>query len=290
MRLIELSRGSLRLRLAPEIGGSILAFDRVGGGTVALMRGAESATATVLDCASFPLVPYSNRIRGGCFTFRGREAVQTPNMAGDPSPLHGQGWLAPWSTEDSDENSAELAFLHEPGEWPWAYEARQVFRLDADGLDLTLTCRNLSDDAMPCGLGLHPYFPCDASTRLDTRVTGAWTIDADVLPVDLVRATGRYDLSDRAICGQHLDNGFEGWGGEATITTNGVPTVRIRSADAQRFQVYSPASGGFFVAEPVQAANAALNEAESEWPRLGLAVLEPGETARLHTRFDVVAA
>ena len=47
--------------------------------------------------ASFPLVPFVNRIRGGRFTFRGREVRLAPNMAGDPSPLHGQGWLNPWT-------------------------------------------------------------------------------------------------------------------------------------------------------------------------------------------------
>lgn len=286
-----LRSGSLEVLLDPVRGGSIARFDWVADGArTAIMRG-NDAPRSVLDCASFPLVPYSNRIRGDRFTFRGREVVLAPNMAGDASPLHGQGWLAPWTIERVDDTRAELSFLHEAGEWPWRYQARQLFGLDPNGLDLTLTCRNLSDDPMPCGLGLHPYFPCTADTRLDTSVTGAWTIDEAVLPVDLVPATGRYDLAQRAVCGQDLDNGFEGWDGEARIETPGAPFVlHMKSADAQRFQIYSPESGGFFVAEPVQAANAALGEPEAEWPQLGLAILEPGETARLHTRFEVTAA
>jgi aldose 1-epimerase len=58
----------------------------------------------------------------------------------------------------------------------------------------------------------------------------------------------------------------------------------------ERFQVYSPAAGGLFVAEPVQAANATLNAAQSEWPALGIALLDQGEARALHARFDVIAA
>jgi cytochrome c556 len=50
----------------------------------------------------------------------------------------------------------------------------------------------------------------------------------------------------------------------------------LSSASAGFFQLYSPPEGGIFVAEPVTHANAALNEPESEWPELGMRVLQPG--------------
>jgi aldose 1-epimerase len=160
--------------------------------------------------------------------------------------------------------------------------------LDEAGLTLRLACRNLSDEPMPCGLGQHPYFHCTSETRLDTEVTHAWTIDEKVLPVEKVPAAGRYDLSGRLICGQDLDNGFAGWGGAARIETPGLPfEIEISSPDARFFQVYSPASGGLFVAEPVSHANAAMNEPEELWAELGFAVLEPGEEMALTARFDV---
>ena len=71
---------------------------------------------------------------------------------------------------------------------------------------------------MPCGLGQHPYFPCGPETRLDTEVTHVWTIDEHVLPVEKVPAEGRFDLRDRLVCGQGLDHGFGGWGGEARMS------------------------------------------------------------------------
>jgi aldose 1-epimerase len=253
-----------------------------------VLRSAPDTLRSVLDAASFPLVPFVNRIRGGSFDFRNRQINLAPNMAGDRSPLHGQGWLAPWQVEDAAPERATLRFRHEPGEWPWSYEARQIAQLYSNGLTLTLECRNLSDEPMPCGLGQHPYFPCGPQTRIDTQVDHVWTIDDDVLPVERVAARGRYDLADRPVCGQGLDHGFAGWSRTALLTDPDWPfDLELRSNDARFFQLYSPPSGGLFVAEPVSHANAALNAPEAQWPELGMRVLEPGESMRLRMRLEV---
>jgi aldose 1-epimerase len=287
--LLTLTSGKLELVLAPAAGCSTIRFDyRLGDQKIAVFRGCDGVPPSPVDTANFPLVPYVNRIRGGRFNFRGREVTIAQNLKGDASPLHGQGWLAPWDVVSAGESEADLRFRHEAGEWPWSYEARQLFTLDPRGLSILLACRNLSDEPMPCGLGQHPYFPCTAETVLDTRVTHVWTIDENVLPVEKVPATGRFDLAERRVCGQDLDHGFAGWGGTARIETAGSPLrVEISSPDAHFFQVYSPPSGGFFVAEPVSHANAALNEPEEQWAELGMRVLEPGEEMSLSARFEV---
>lgn len=288
--IVRLWSGPLKLELCPSVGGSICGFERAEDEDVrALLRKCNSPSKNVLDASCFPLVPYVNRIRGGCFTFRGREIRLQPNMIGDPNPLHGQGWQSGWRVESAADAEAELSFHHQAGEWPWEYEARQQFRLDSEGLGLRLSCRNLSDEPMPCGLGFHPYFPCGPTTILETRVTHAWTIDEHVLPVEKVPATGRFDLHDRRVCGQNLDHGFAGWSGSATMSDPEWPyELRLSSPTAKFFQLYSPATGGLFVAEPVTHANAALNAPQAEWPELGMHVLEPGEEFALDARIDVL--
>jgi aldose 1-epimerase len=287
---VTLNAGALRLQLNPSVGGSISAFEWLGQGAPRpILRECHTPPEKVLDAASFPLVPFANRIRGGNFTFRGRTVRIEPNMAGDPSPLHGQGWLSPWDVEAASERHALLRFRHEPGEWPWAYEARQQFDLDERGYSLILSCANLGDEPMPCGLGQHPYFPCGPETRLDTKVSHAWTVDQHVLPVDKVPAVGRFGLRNRRVCGQDLDNGFGGWGGEARMTDAVWPyDLRLSSPDARFFQLYSPPEGGIFVAEPVSHANAALNALEDDWPDLGMRVLDPGQAMTLTMRLDVI--
>jgi len=286
-----LTAGNLRLELSPSVGGAISNFEMIGPDfSTPILRKCNNRLENVLEAASFPLVPYVNRIRDGRFTFRGRGVRLEPNMPGDPSPLHGQGWLGSWQVDRSDEGTAVLSFHHSAGEWPWDYEARQEFSLDDLGFSLRLTCRNTSTDPMPCGLGQHPYFPCGPSTRVDTQVTHAWTIDEKVLPVAKVPAEGQYDLRDMLVCGQDLDNGWGGWGGSARMTDPGWPyDLEMSSPTARFFQLYSPASGGIFVAEPVGHANAALNAPEDEWPELGMQVLDPGEEMSLDMRLEVIA-
>ena len=289
---LKLRAGALEVQLLPEIGGSIGRFDRVvEGRRQPLMRGADTAVEDAVDTASFPLVPFVNRIRDGRFACDGRMVTLAPNMAGDPSPLHGQGWRAEWKVAEAGDDHATLTFHHNAGEWPWSYQATQRFALDEHGLSLQLTCRNLSAERMPCGLGFHPFYPCNADTVLDTMVESAWTIDALVLPVSKVPATGRYELRARRICGQELDNGFDGWNGSATITWPGEEAaLRLSSPDAEWFQVYSPKAGGLFVAEPVQHANAALNAPQAEWSALGINLLEQGQSRVLHARLAVIIA
>ena len=287
--LVQLHAGPLRLELSPSIGGAISSFTWTGNGaSTAILRRCNSPLEKVLDAGCFPLVPFVNRIRGGRFDFRGRAVTLAPNMAGDPSPLHGQGWLNPWRVDAASDSRAVLSFGHRAGEWPWDYEASQEVTLDERGLSVELACRNADSAPMPCGLGQHPYFPCGPETRIDTRVTHAWTVDREVLPVERVVADGRYDLRERAVCGQDLDNGFDGWNGEARLSDPDWPfELVLSSLQARFFQLYSPEAGAIFVAEPVTHANAALNAPEDEWDELGLRVLEPGETMRLDLRIEV---
>jgi aldose 1-epimerase len=288
---IDLARGAYRLRLAPARGGGIASFDccAVSGGKIPIFRPLDEADEAPVALASFPLVPFVNRVRGGTFDFRGRRVTLERNLIPDPSPLHGQGWLAAWEVECASDAAAELVYRHPPGEWPWAYEARQKFALDDKGLSVDLSCTNRSDEPMPCGLGHHPYFPCTPQTRIDTQVDSVWEIDEQVLPVAKLPATGRYDLADRLVCGQGLDHGFGGWGGRAVISDPALPfRIEMSSPDARFFQLYSPASGGLFVAEPVTHANAALNEPEESWEELGLRVLDSGESMSLTMRVDVL--
>ena len=158
--VLTLSSADLELQLSPSIGGAIqrLAYLRTDA-PVSILRESRTPLENVLEAASFPLVPFVNRVRGGSFSFRGKTVTLAPNMAGDPSPLHGQGWLNPWTVDASDPSSASLSYRHAASEWPWDYAARQDFRLDGPVLEMSLTCRNESSEPMPCGLGQHPYFP-----------------------------------------------------------------------------------------------------------------------------------
>lgn len=287
MTRVKLTAGDLIVELAPQVGGSVARFGMdLADGYLPLFRSAPEDYDDALDAGCFPLVPFSNRIRDGRFSFDGRSVTLAPNLPGHKHPLHGQGWRNAWAVEHADTRSAELVFRHAPGEWPWAYEARQRFDLDGDGLWLRLSVRNLAPEPAPAGLGLHPFFSCDVTTVLDTSVETVWTVDDEIMPLAREADAGRYCLRHRHICGQDLDNGYEGWSGEARISWPQA-NLDIQCAEASRLQVYSPTTGGVFAAEPVSHSNAALNLPQSEWEAAGLRILDPDAVFAMATRFAV---
>lgn len=288
MAELILRADGLEAGLKPHAGGSFTHFcDLSGDEPVDLLRRSRPDSDDPLDSAGFPLVPFCNRVRDGRFVFRGREVSLPPNMPGQKHPLHGQGWRSSWQVLEAGKHFAQIAFHHEAGDWPWTYHSRMTVMIKDRGLEVVLACRNLSDQVMPCGLGLHPYYPCDAETVLDTRATEVWTIDEEIMPVAKAPAEGRYALEQRKACGQDLDNGYEGWSGEATLRwPNREKGLRLTS-EAPRFQLYSPKEGGLIAAEPVTNANAALNHPESEWEKLGLWLLQPDQRVQLTARLEV---
>src|SRR5687767_10966738 len=101
-RVERLQAGPLVAEVAPEIGGSLAALYTRAGATEArrdwLRPTTEAAlqTRSPLELASFPLVPWCNRIRDGRFDWNGRRVQLAPNRPGSPHTIHGIGWLRPW--------------------------------------------------------------------------------------------------------------------------------------------------------------------------------------------------
>ncbi len=284
MSRIRLIAGELALELEPSVGGSIAAYTHAAQ---PLMRTTKPGYPDVLDAACFPLVPYSNRIRDGVFSFRGQELRLAPNLPPQRHPLHGVGWRAPWTAESVEGSRAVLSLDWPGGEWPWAFRAEQWFELDHQGLVATLIVENRSEATMPAGLGFHPYFPCPPGTVLDAPVTEVFPVDPDLFPTGREPAAGRYSLDQRRISGAGLDNGYGGWSGTATIRWPDGRGLRISGEPPARwFQVYAPVGEPVLCAEPVTHANGALNVPEDEAVALGLRLLEPEERLTLAARFD----
>jgi aldose 1-epimerase len=231
-------------------------------------------------------VPFSNRVRDGRFSVAGR-AVRLPVDPGNPHFLHGHGWRASWTVEDVSADRLTLSYSHEADAWPWSYRSEQRFALTEAALSVELTLTNRSDLPMPCGLGLHPYFPRDAGTRLTAQVTGIWHTDADVLPTRLSRPAPEADPSrGLAVDASALDNVFTGWDGAAEIVWPERQARLRMEADAplRALVVYSPPGRDFFCAEPVSNVTDAFNM-PGDRRDSGLIVLGAGESARAAVRF-----
>lgn len=286
MNLLTLSRGDTGLTLAPDAGGGIAGFRWRG---IEVMRPASAAALADRDqrgLASFPLVPWSNRIAHGRFAFDGRDVALPPNFGDHPHAIHGHGWQAPWRVATQDESAATLVFDHEAADWPWAYRAEQMFTLADDGFDVRLSVENRSDRRMPAGLGHHPYFPRTPDMRLRARLDGWWATDGFVMPTAHV-AEARGDWSDKLHAATTTDNVFSGWDGRARIEwpARGLALEMTAGAAARWLVVYAPTDEPIACIEAVTHPTDAINDPA----RPGIVMLEPGERFGLDTRFRVSA-
>jgi aldose 1-epimerase len=286
MESITLRRGALGVTLVPAIGGSIARFWRDAGGTEldflrptppdALIRGEPGGLA------SFPLVPWSNRIRAGRFTFGGRSVALTPNLRGHA--IHGLGYRAPWTVTELGPSEAVLEHRHAGGEWPWAYRATQRIDVTPAGLAVEMALTNESATPMPAGLGWHPYFPRTGAATLHARVTGIWLTDAEILPTVCVTPppVDRDPRLGLAVDRIALDNVFVGWDREAVITWP-ERSARLRmtaSGPLATLVVYTPPDQAFFCVEPVSHVTEAFNLAAAGDQDTGMLGLAPGESVR----------
>ena len=271
-----LRAGPWEAGLLPDLGGAIAYLTHNGRD---VLRRAPEGVDDPLATGCFPLVPYANRIAHGRFFFAG-EAHRLPLNFGDhPHSLHGIGWQSPWTMSMAGEAEAVMELHHAGGGgWPWAFRAEQRLTLDDDGLTICLLLTNKGDRTMPAGLGLHPYFPRDASTRLMMATQRMWEGDETMIPTRAV-APGRFgDWSAGAGLPECLiDNSFDGWTGHAAIDgADGV--TRIGAIGARTVHLYAPPGETFLCVEPVSHLPDALNQ------DFAIDTLDPGETLALKMR------
>ncbi|MGG6895613.1 MULTISPECIES: aldose 1-epimerase [Rhizobium] len=218
MSIIDLQDGSLSVRVL-TLGGVLLDYSwTIDNHRIALLRPAPDE-ADASSSACYPLVPFGNRIRNNRFTFAGRDYQLRPNTVADPHYLHGDGWQAEWSILSRSSNELQIGFRHQESATPYSYEARQTIALSSEGLTLHMSVENVGKDALPFGLGWHPYFPMTAQTTLFAPARRFWTETEGWLPGERTDIPADLDFSQSSpLPRRWVNNGFEGWSGEAQIT------------------------------------------------------------------------
>jgi aldose 1-epimerase len=280
--MLRLAGGGWEAELLPASGGAIAALRHEGQD---VLRPAPAGTSDPLAMASFPLVPYGNRIANGRFNFAGRNIELPRNFGDHPHTLHGVGWQLVWSVAGATANSATLRLEYDAdGAWPWRFTAEQHFELTADGFEQTLTLRNEADTAMPAGLGFHPYFLAGRDTRLQAQIDGVWLADATQLPTARVAADrfGDWAAGDSVARPELVDHCHDGWDGVATIA-DATRTIRLTATGTAWLHLYMPPGEPFFCVEPVSHLPDAVNR-----PGNGMASLAPGEAMTITMRLEIV--
>lgn len=173
------------------------------------------------------LFPFPNRIRGGCFAWRGRIFQLPINDSQQRNAIHGFACQRPWRVvgQGADENSAWLHGQFQASAdaaecrslWPADYVLDAVYRLQVEcvggpagsdrpaseagppthptpALQLEVTVTNPDTQDLPFGFGLHPYFRLPAEKAIVRTPPLERYVQQDCLP------TGERVALD----GQHL--------------------------------------------------------------------------------------
>lgn len=275
-----------RLELLPELGGSIANW-RLRDSGLPLLRPADQqalAAGTPRRLGCFPLVPWSNRIGAGGFA-NPEGWLELARNSDDPLPIHGSAWQQAWEVI---EHGAGHALLRLDSAQPFAYRAEQSITLDQGCLSLHLRVTHL--DAQPAwhGLGLHPYFPRTAGTRLQASAEALWLCDEQQLSAELVDIPQAWCFAEaRPLPQERVDNAFVGWNGHGRILQPDLGYALDCSAShCGYFLLFTPPGQGFFCFEPV---SHPVN-AHHLPGRPGLRLLQRGQALQLgwHMRYQAL--
>ena len=280
--VVVLSSGDFSAAVSPVAGCSLLYW----------RRGKEDLTRPALDGAverkaadetsMFPLVPYSNRIRGGYFIYWGIKRSVPKNHPVVADPLHGEGWQRQWEVVRSAQDSVALMFEHNgKNGFPFAYEAEQSFTLKDNQLIVSLTLTNKGGIPMPCGLGWHPFFPKDDDTTIRFKTKNVWAHES-APPRERPMKTPPEWQFDKGlkISELELDTCFGGFDGKAELIwpSRNRKINMTAYSDFGHVVVWSPAGENFFCVEPVTNATDAFNLASRGVAGTGIKTLDPEES------------
>lgn len=290
--IVSLQSGNQRLRLVPNLGGGIAAWDwQTADGWTPLFRPWDGASEDRYTFACFPLVPWSNRITQGGFEQDGVFHPIRANRTDDPYPIHGDGWLQPWKIHDQSDRRIHLSLESRRFDAnPYEYAATQILSLLPDGMAIDLTVTHQGDHPLPYGLGLHPYFVRNTETRLLSKATGVWLSGKDPIPVGHTTdfpPTWDYNMPS-SLEGPLIDNCFTGWDGRSVIDypDRGL-TVTMTMEDCNGYSLmYRPPGLPYFCLEPITHPIDAFHMPD----RPGLVVLSRSEHLSLKTHFLVEAS
>lgn len=277
---ITLVAGEQRVVVLPKIGGALGSWQYRGEDVFLPVANPTLMAQHGVAVAAYPLVPYSNRIAQGRFAFEGREYRLAPNMAGESSTIHGNGWEREWTVAQRTDSDVVLVLDHVPQaddvQWPFAYRAELSYGLWADRLEVRLVVENRDAGRQPVGLGFHPFLAAQGAATLAFDATDVWLTTPDSLPFRRVPCEGEWafgqpvDAHARAI-----DNCFSGFGGRAVLA-NGETGLSV-TVEADRLfghvVVFTAPDSPFVAVEPVTNMTDAINHPEIE--DRGLHVLEP---------------
>ncbi len=291
----------LRVAIEPSLGAGVAELSLKAGELLHLLRRAPEGASWFNDLGSYLLIPWSNRISGASFAWRGK--VHSPFKDWeDGTAIHGQVKDKPWRVFQRSPTMAVLRYSsadHQGQGWPWLFEAEVSYEVRGrelrTGVEVTHVAGGDCADAMPVGVGFHPFWNRSLRGEADdvrVRVRGLKRYPCErMLPTGAAVQT---ELTRRLGAGTALgtlamDDVFLGSAERAELEWPGAG-VRARyscSPELGHTVIYTGEPGadgkmpGFFCLEPVSMVNDGFNLATRGWANTGVRGLAVGESMRV---------
>lgn len=286
--IVTLDNGVWQAQILPSLGGVVLTGRVSLGGTwTDVMRPSPAGLDAFGEAASYPLIPWSNRIKDATLAWRG-ETHRLEVSHSDGTAIHGTSADKPWTVVDEDATEVTLAFdsrEHEGINWPWPFTSSIAYTLDGADFTVAASVTNEGDAPFPAGIGHHPYFERQvAGARASLQLNCATAYEAvGCIPSAAAGPIrqGADFTSPTPVGGWFVDDCYTGRTSRvlATMTWPGVLDVDVLADEAfSHAVVYVPDGQSFFAVEPVTHANDGFNLAERGVEGVGVVELAPGET------------
>ncbi len=297
---VELISKRMRLWVLPARGGSILAWKVLRRGEWVDVYPDVRDPSFKMRMASWLMLPYSNRIRNGAFSYRGR-TYQLRNA--ESHAIHGDARNWPWEVLQQTQRGIELRLRtaeFSDFNWPWPMEAVSTIRLEDESMVQEIRVTNRGSEVMPMGFGWHPYYlrrltRDGESVHLQVRCAGVWPDpDGDCLPDGPVMPLPT-DLDFSVLkpipTNRRYDVCLAGFDGRGVIEwpESGVRLEFECSEQVKTLVFFNPIERPVFAVEPVTNANDGINLMARGWADHGVVELPPGETITgwFRTRINV---
>jgi aldose 1-epimerase len=251
----------------------------------------------VANHASFVMAPWCNRVRDAVFSWGGRRIALRPDPR-DGTAMHGDVRKRAFELLDRSPVSARLkldsrAFGDVNFPWPFSLETR--FEVGESWITQEVTLTNIGDEAFPCGVGLHPYFPrTQAGEPVGARViapVGARFPSDRCMPIGPARrdARCRWLSSPRGLPSHYFMDSFTGYQNACVVEWARSRLTMTSSENHNHMVFFAPtkANGAvepFFAVEPMTISADGFNLPAREG---GLTALKPGGSLKTWYRFEV---
>ncbi len=161
------------------------------------------------------LAPWPNRLGDGRYSFEGVQAEAPLNEPAARNAIHGLVRWMPWKMASRAQNRVTMAcVLHPTPGYPFTLGLQVEYRLGRDGLSVLAEAENLGGEALPFGIGFHPYVtvgtPLVDTIRLTVPAERRLVTDERGLPTgDAPVGHTEFDFTDGRIVGAtRLDTGY----------------------------------------------------------------------------------